>query len=301
MTSRDKRMIRLLCVLGPVLLLASGYGYSQVQAVKKRKAERKAKAKQRAAQAPQPVSSTQTQNLAAGKGTRALPSPPPGATPADNRASVPPAASYPGVYVATDTAAQNRRMKLPWGRDPFTPPDAQGPEISAPSDMESPRGKKTLELEVHISDRATGNSGVRAAVLYYGEEKPFDEHEAKGKPPVIENGDGAWTFVLPAPHSKPFGCCIVAVDGGRLRNRSRSRVFTITPPPKNTYEAAVGGADVKLTLRGISWADKGSVALINNDVVAEGEHIHGYKVVKIAKDGVTLKRNDTEIFLQLKE
>ena len=254
-----------------------------------------------AQQASQPRGATGTQNLAADKGTRALPSPPPGATPADNHASVPPAAPCAGVCVAADTAAQKRRMNLPWGRDPFTPPDVQGPEISAPSDMQSPRGKKALELTVNISDRATGNSGVRSAVLYYGREKPFDEYQLKGQPPVNENGDGAWTFVLPAPRDKPVGCYIVAVDGGRLRSRSRSRVFTVSPPPRNTYQAAVGGADVKLTLRGISWADKGGVALINNDVVAEGERIHGYKVVKIARDGVTLSRGDTEIFLQLKE
>jgi len=203
--------------------------------------------------------------------------------------------------VAVDAAAQGRREKLSWGRDPFTPPDTQAPQIGHLSDIESPRGKTTITVQVHISDRAAGNSGVSSAVLRYGTDEPYDRHSVKGTPPASENGDGAWTFSLPAPEDRSFGCFIVAADAGRLRNRTHSRVFKIIPPLKESVQAHIGGTDVKLTLRGISWADNRGVVLINNDVLAEGEYIQGYESSKIVKNGVVLKRNGQEVFLQLKE
>jgi hypothetical protein len=300
MTGRDRKMIKALCVLVPLLGLAAWYGYQDVQAVKARRAKRRKQANEQNAQAPaSPGKPSPT--LAADPGTSALPSPPPGATPADHPAHVPPAASSSGVRVNVDPVEQERRMRLPWGRDPFTPPDTEGPRISPPSDLESPRDRKTLALRVPVTDRFTGNSGVASVRLSYGEQEPFDEHELSGTAPGTRNGDGTWTFRLPAPTEKPYGCFVTAVDGGRLRSRSRSRVFRIIPPPPDTVELPARGTGVKLTLRGISWTSHGAVALINNEVVGVGEFIAGYEVVRVARNAVVLQRDQQEIVLQLKE
>ncbi len=93
----------------------------------------------------------------------------------------------------------------------------------------------------------------------------------------------------------------MATDAGRLRSQTRSRLFKVVPPPKEPVQAQAGGTTIKLMLPGVSWAGNKGVALINTDVLAEGEYIHGYKVKKIVKNGVVLMRNGQEIFLQLKE
>jgi len=307
MKARDKKALKVLGILGPILLLAVGYGYHDIQQQKARRAEklRKARARQQqeqtGTQATPNGSEFTSAQPAADQGTRALPSPPPGATLADNHARVPSAALSAGIRVDVDTAAQNQRMALPWGRDPFVPPDTQGPEIAAPSNMESPRGKSTVQLRILISDRTNGNSGIASARLFYRSTDGMDTRQVDGRPPADESGDGRWTFDLPAPKDAPLTCYVVAVDNGRLRSQSRSKPFTITPPPKQVFRARQDGAEVRLTLRGISWADKKGVALINDNVLAEGEYVAGYEVVKIAKNAVVLKHNDQEIVLQLKE
>lgn len=301
MTERDKKFVKLLCVLGPVLLVAVWHGYSQVRETRARRARRREQAAGQGPQAPaQAPATAEATAPAAARATTVLPSPPPGVRPAGKRSIAAPAA-FEGVRVTVDAAAQGRRKKLPWGRDPFTPPDTQAPQIGHLSDIESPRGKATITVQVHISDRADGNSGISSALLRYGTEEPYDRHSVKGTPPASENGDGAWTFSLPAPEDQPFGCFIVAADAGRLRNQAHSRVFKVIPPLKESVRAHIGGTDVKLTLRGISWVDNRGVVLINNDVLAEGEHIQGYEVSKIVKNGVVLVRNGQEVFLQLKE
>lgn len=301
MSERDKKMIKALSILGPILLLASWYGYSQVQETKARKAARalKAKAQQEAATSNSAEKNEPTPS-AANQDTKAQPSPPPNPKPGD-KPTIVPATAFAGVRVKVSVAAQAAREKLPWGRDPFTPPDTEGPVLGLQSDVESPRGKKSVTVSVHISDKSTGNSGIDSAVLRYGADEPFDQHSAKGVRPQSDSGDGTWTFTFPAPVDRPLVCSIVATDAGRLRSRTLSRPFKIIPPPKETVQAQVGGTDIQLTLRGISWSGGKGVALVNSDVLAEGEWIHGYEVEKILKNGVVLKRNGQEIFLQLKE
>ncbi len=296
MSDRDKKLIKLLSVLGPLLLLCLWYGYSQIRATQKRRAERAERAKKQSEEA----TTGESQVQAADPGTKAQPSPPPGVQSANNPAIVPTAA-YQGIRMTVNNRAQAAREKLPWGRDPFTPPDTEGPRIGKLADLESPRGKKKLVVRVLISDRAAGNSGVRGATLRYGVDEPYDRRKAKGRRPQSRNGDGTWEFTLPAPAEQPWGCFVVATDAGRLRSQNRSPVFKVTPPPRETVETQIGGTGVKLTLRGISWAGKTGVALINNDVFSEGEYVQGYEVKKIVKNGVVLNRNGQEVFLQLKE
>jgi len=303
MTERQKKLKKLLYILVPVFLLTMAYGYNEIRAVQTRKAERRKKAQEQSRLTAEADQNAPIQEPAAGPGTGALPSPPPGATPADNHANVPPAAptSFAGVSVTADAEAQDRRAALPWGRDPFVPPDTRGPAITTPGDLESPRGKKHVVLNVGVSDGATGGSGIASAVLHYTDGSHSGLRTVPGRPPKGENGDGSWVFTLPAPEDGPLTCYVVAVDRGKLKNSSRSGDFRIIPPPKHTAVTPTVGAAVTLTLRGISWSGKTGVALINEDVLARGEYIQGYEVVKIVKNGVLLKRNNQEIFLQLKE
>jgi hypothetical protein len=301
--AREKKMMKLLAVLGPMLLLAVWYGYSTMQETKARRAARRDRAQKRRQQAAGQQGASQqatSTKSAAGTGTAALPSPPPGAMPADNHATVPPAATFSGVYISADGPAQDKRMKLPWGRDPFVPPDTRGPHVTAPQKLEAPRGEKTVHVRIYCSDRASGNSGIKSVHLYYGVAPPYDDERVEGvRPKSDEKGDGDWTFTLPAPTDRPIGCFVVAVDSGRLNSITRSKPFMITPPPPDVVE--VSGGSTKLTLRGISWSGGSGVALINNDVVTKGEYIAGYEIVKIVKNGVMLKRGKREVFLQLKE
>jgi len=296
MTDRDKKMVKVLSVLVPVLLLALWYGYSQIQSTKARAAERRRRAEERNQQRAENTQENQESNNTASRGTGAS-----GAAPAAAHANASPAPPSSGVHVGVDEEAQGERSRLAWVRDPFVPPDTQGPAIKSPGDFESPRNTKTIELKINISDRDTGNSGVESAVLLYGTDQRVDVHQAEGSPPAAESRDGEWTFVVPAPGDDPVSCYVVATDRGKLQSETRSPMFRITPPPRETVQTQVGGTEVKLTLRGISWAGDTGVALINDDVVAAGEYIHGYEVTKIVKNGVVLKRNDQEIFLQLKE
>jgi len=300
-TERDKKMVKLLSILGPVFLLTIGYGYSQIRKTRARQAERRQEAQaQQQTQAASQQAQSFTMQPAADRGARAQSSPPPGVTPADQPAPVPPAA-LAGLQVCANVRAQDGRMDLPWGRDPFVPPDTEGPRIAAPDDLESPRDAEAVTVEVRISDESAGNSGVRGAVLSYGEGEPFDAAFALGTRPASENGDGVWRFRIPTPNEQPYGCYVVATDGGRLASRSRSKVFRVTPPAQEKLQTQVGGADVMLTLRGISCSDGCGVALINDDVLMEGEDIQGYEVLAITETGVVLRRGDREVLLQLKE
>lgn len=307
MTTRDKKMVKLISILVPALLLAVFYGYVQMRQTKARQAEQRKKAQLQVQQA------AAADGSATGPVPGAAPGPVPGPVPtapldpapvpAPAATATPPniVATTAGLRVPVDHGAQYRRMKAQWGRDPFAPPDTLGPIISVPEKIEAPRATPVLDLKIQISDTATGNSGVRDAALSYGTTEPFDEREVKGVPPPAETGDGEWTFPLPAPKDKPLKCYIVATDKGKLNSQSRSTLFEVLPPPKETVETQIGGADLKLTLRAISWSGNSGVALINSNVCTPGDVIQGCEVINIQKDGVLLKRNGQEIFLQLKE
>lgn len=301
MKKRDEKLVKLLPVLVPLLGLAAWYGYSTMQAVKAKEARRQARAKEQVKAAEKRKEHGVVKPpSAAGASTTASPSPPPGATPADNRAAVPPAAPHSGIHVDADLAEQARRAKRPWGRDPFVPPDTRGPRIRTPGDLEGPRDRETMTVTVDISDAPAGNSGVKTARLVYTTAGAAPQVVA-GRPPGTDTGDGAWTFEVPAPTERPLSCFVTAQDRGRLENPSKSRPFKITPPARDAVSTDAQGVPVKLVLRGISYAEAGSVALINQDVVTKGEQIHGYKVVRIDRTAVVLARGDREITLELKE
>ena len=295
MTHRDKKMVKILCVLGPVLLIAAWYAISTVQAANTRKAERREKARLQAQQAASPAASPDAPTPPAGSATTAAPAAPsPTATKIESTPT--------GIRTLVDADAQNQRMLLAWGRDPFVPPDTQGPQIQTPGGkLESPRGLNTLDVRIQISDAANGNSGIQSALLYYGPAEPFDQNCVQGVKPPAENGDGEWTFSVPVPQEQPVTCYVTATDNGRLKSQSRSALFQVLPVARESVETQIGGTGVKLTLRGISWSGGAGVALINNNVCSEGDVVLGCEVVEIAKNGVTLKHNDQRIFLQLKE
>lgn len=84
--------------------------------------------------------------------------------------------------------------------------------------------------------------------------------------------------------------------------------FTLKDPMRpliaKIEKTASGGAKSALAsavLGGIVWTDKAPLALVDNQVVGEGDYIgDDILVAKIAKDKVTLRRGDeeTEIFLE---
>lgn len=53
------------------------------------------------------------------------------------------------------------------------------------------------------------------------------------------------------------------------------------------------------TLNGILWTEKGGVASINQKIFREGESLEGYKIIKIERQKVILKKEGEEISLHL--
>lgn len=287
MNSREKKAAKLLMVLVPVFALTIGYAYFAVQDVKAKQAEKHKQsntaeiAPAQEQPAPAPVTAADTkQGTKAGKDE---------------------ASTHPALNVHADFVAQKKRESLAWGRDPFIPPDKQGPVIVTPADAKSPRTSDVVSVKAMISDAATGNSGVRAATLFVSETGSNAQKQIAGTPPANEFGYGEWSFTVPAPSNKPLACHIVANDAGKLNNVSRSADFKIEPPSRETLQAQVAGTDVMLTLRGISWAGDTGMAIINRDVVSQGESVHGFKVIRVNKDSVQLQRDGEEVVLRLKE
>ena len=65
-------------------------------------------------------------------------------------------------------------------------------------------------------------------------------------------------------------------------------------------ETAVVKAPPKVfSLTGILWTEKGGVASINQLILREGESLEGYRVTRIEKNKVVLKKEDEEIVLNL--
>lgn len=71
----------------------------------------------------------------------------------------------------------------------------------------------------------------------------------------------------------------------------------------DTRRAVVfAGADVPLRLDGVAWQpDGGSMAIINSEVVEEGQTIQGYTVSAILSDRVVLNGSDGEIILRVEK
>jgi len=92
----------------------------------------------------------------------------------------------------------------------------------------------------------------------------------------------------------------LAAQSARLQLPWRRDPF-VPPDSLQPARARAGTPDLPLVLRGISWDGASGIALINRDVVAEGDSLHGYSVVKVTPNSVTLQRKNQEVVLQLKE
>ena len=75
--------------------------------------------------------------------------------------------------------------------------DAQGPAIGRPSYASSVPSNEPLTITVAVSDHIAGDHGVFSTTLRYGYTAPYDQRSLSGSDPG-GNGDGVWTFVLPA-------------------------------------------------------------------------------------------------------
>ena len=80
------------------------------------------------------------------------------------------------------------------------PADSQGPRIDSISRPTTVRESETFTVSIHIYDSFSdyGNHGVLKAVLSGGYEAPFDSIKIAGTGPTDGNGDGLWTFEIPA-------------------------------------------------------------------------------------------------------
>ncbi|UCC95316.1 MAG: general secretion pathway protein GspB [Candidatus Omnitrophota bacterium] len=56
-----------------------------------------------------------------------------------------------------------------------------------------------------------------------------------------------------------------------------------------------------LFLQGIIYSEKGSAAVINNELFHEGDLFEGYSIEKIERRRVILKKDDKEVILKLEE
>lgn len=139
MTEQNKKFMKLLYILVPVLLIAGWYGYSQMKAVTDRKAARREKVKQ-AMNEPVTSAAPSVNQDTPGEPHRAPAEAPvlaQAAGPAPAKAADGPSLS--GLIARADAAAQSKRTKLPWGRDPFVLPQMQAktPEVKPQSEEAS--------------------------------------------------------------------------------------------------------------------------------------------------------------------
>jgi type II secretory pathway component PulC len=72
-----------------------------------------------------------------------------------------------------------------------------------------------------------------------------------------------------------------------------------TPPPVSLLQELSSQKQTQPTfvLNGVFFSENGGCALINNQIVKEGDHIEGATVVRIALEGVELKLEDSVIKL----
>lgn len=93
--------------------------------------------------------------------------------------------------------------------------DSLGPDINLSSYPQSVAAEDTLSINVMISDSTTGNHGVSEAILHYGYSFPDESWSVTGVGPG-GNGDGQWTFIIPAQgqdnEGRTFRFYITAVD-----------------------------------------------------------------------------------------
>jgi hypothetical protein len=75
--------------------------------------------------------------------------------------------------------------------------DLDGPAIAAPTFSDTVPSDAPLLVTVDIRDQATGGNGVSQATLYFGYDAPYDQNQVPGTGPG-GNGDGSWTFEIPA-------------------------------------------------------------------------------------------------------
>jgi hypothetical protein len=78
--------------------------------------------------------------------------------------------------------------------------DPVGPNIATPDYPGAVAGDESFDVAVNISDSATGGHGVSVATLYYGYSEPYNQNAVGGTSPG-GNGDGSWTFPIPAQGS----------------------------------------------------------------------------------------------------
>ena len=78
------------------------------------------------------------------------------------------------------------------------------PVIGMPTYVSPVPGDKSITVTVEISDQVVGGHGILGATLYYGYTAPYNQSTVSGTGPG-GNGDGTWTFLIPAQGSAHNG------------------------------------------------------------------------------------------------
>lgn len=99
-----------------------------------------------------------------------------------------------------------------------------------------------------------------------------------------------------------IGGQILAEEGFRYDPEGQRDPFVPLISEGGAYVSdAYGISSIKdVRLEGIVWdEDKGSIAVINGEIVREGQQIGAVKVLKIKKDAVTFDVNGEEVKIEL--
>lgn len=94
--------------------------------------------------------------------------------------------------------------------------DCLGPTISIATYPVGVASTQSATVLATISDASRGGHGVSQAMLFYGYSYPYSQQSVAGSGPA-GNGDGTWTFAIPAQGSQHVGetlrFFLVALDG----------------------------------------------------------------------------------------
>ena len=103
-------------------------------------------------------------------------------------------------------------------------------------------------------------------------------------------------FILSGPQKKPFKKITTAVSE-KLKLPTPAKEPPTTPILPLLSEAPPGGAPPVLVLNGVFFSQNQGYALINNQIVREGDVINGATVERINLQGVELKSEGSLISL----
>lgn len=93
-------------------------------------------------------------------------------------------------------------------------------------------------------------------------------------------------------------CLVAAAWSLRLHAQTPALADPMRPATRSAVAGAGAGAAAPLRLQGIVIADSRRLALIDGELLREGQRIHGVSIVRIDADVVTVRRDETVFVLR---